>query len=166
MRRRIFEVGVTYGTVDRDAGSSGWPSARERVCRLVGSGKLMAWGAACCAGRNVSVHSRVALSPANAPGPDLNGAARPPGTGSFWSRQLGSQSLAARLACSSPPVARAAAFWPIGLLAAMFPANVHVAQQGLIVAGRPASPLLWRLPLQLFWMWALWWTTRSRERRD
>jgi uncharacterized membrane protein len=60
-----------------------------------------------------------------------------------------------------PPVARAAAFGLIGLLAAMFPANLYAAQQGLIVAGRPASPLVWRLPLQLFWMWALWWTTRD-----
>ena len=64
-----------------------------------------------------------------------------------------------------PPIARAAAFGLIGLLAAMLPANVHAAQQGLIVAGRPASPLIWRLPLQLFWMWALWWTTRGHERR-
>ena len=64
-----------------------------------------------------------------------------------------------------PPVARAAAFGLIGLLAAMLPANVYAARQGLIVAGRPASSLVWRLPLQLFWMWALWWTTRSRERR-
>jgi uncharacterized membrane protein len=61
-----------------------------------------------------------------------------------------------------PPVARAAAFGLIGLLAAMFPANVHAAHQGLIVAGRPASSLVWRLPLQLFWMWALWWTTRRQ----
>lgn len=60
-----------------------------------------------------------------------------------------------------PPLARAAAFGLIGLLAAMFPANVHAAQQGLIVAGSPASALVWRLPLQLFWMWALWWTTRG-----
>jgi uncharacterized membrane protein len=63
-----------------------------------------------------------------------------------------------------PPVARAAAFGLIGLLAAMFPANVHAAQQDLIVAGRSASSLVWRLPLQLFWMWALWWATRRAER--
>jgi uncharacterized membrane protein len=62
-----------------------------------------------------------------------------------------------------PPVARAAAFGLIGLLAAMFPANLYAAQQGLVVAGRPASPLVWRLPLQLFWMWALWWATRAQQ---
>jgi uncharacterized membrane protein len=40
---------------------------------------------------------------------------------------------------------------------AMFPANVHAAREGLMVAGRRATPLVWRLPLQLFWIAALWW---------
>jgi uncharacterized membrane protein len=55
------------------------------------------------------------------------------------------------------PTAPAAAYGLIALLAAMLPANIHAAQEGLIVAGQPASPLIWRVPLQLFWMWALWW---------
>jgi len=38
----------------------------------------------------------------------------------------------------------------------MLPANIHAAREGLIVAGRRAMPLLWRLPLQLFWIVALW----------
>ena len=45
----------------------------------------------------------------------------------------------------------------IALLVAMFPANVHAAREGLMVAGRRATPVLWRLPLQLFWIAALWW---------
>jgi uncharacterized membrane protein len=57
--------------------------------------------------------------------------------------------------------APAAAWGLIALLAAMFPANVYAAREGLLVAGREASPLIWRLPLQLFWMWALWWVRRS-----
>jgi uncharacterized membrane protein len=56
--------------------------------------------------------------------------------------------------------APAAAWGLIVLLAAMFPANVYAAREGLLVAGREASPLIWRLPLQLFWMWALWWVAR------
>jgi uncharacterized membrane protein len=52
---------------------------------------------------------------------------------------------------------RAAAYGLIALLATMFPANVYAARAGLIVAGRRASPLVWRLPLQLLWMSALWW---------
>jgi uncharacterized membrane protein len=45
----------------------------------------------------------------------------------------------------------------IALLVGMFPANVHAAREGLMVAGRRATPVLWRLPLQLFWIGALWW---------
>lgn len=56
-----------------------------------------------------------------------------------------------------PRASLAAAFGLIALLVALFPANVHAARAGLIVAGRRASPLVWRLPLQLFWMSALWW---------
>jgi uncharacterized membrane protein len=49
-----------------------------------------------------------------------------------------------------------AAYVLIALLVAMFPANIHAARKGLLVAGRRATPLLWRLPLQLFWIAALW----------
>jgi uncharacterized membrane protein len=54
-----------------------------------------------------------------------------------------------------------AAFALITLLVAMFPANVHAARQGLVVAGRRAMPLAWRVPLQLFWIAALWWVCAS-----
>lgn len=56
-----------------------------------------------------------------------------------------------------PQALPAAAYGLMALLAAMFPANVQAAREGLIVAGRRAMPLLWRLPLQLFWIVALWW---------
>ncbi len=54
-----------------------------------------------------------------------------------------------------------AAYGLIALLVAMFPANVHAAREGLMIAGRRATPLLWRLPLQLFWIAALWWVRSS-----
>jgi uncharacterized membrane protein len=56
-----------------------------------------------------------------------------------------------------PRALPAAAYGLIALLVAMFPANVRAARAGLMVAGRRAAPLLWRLPLQLFWIAALWW---------
>jgi len=56
-----------------------------------------------------------------------------------------------------PQALPAAAYGLIALLVAMFPANVHAAREGLMIAGRRATPLLWRLPLQLFWIAALWW---------
>jgi uncharacterized membrane protein len=56
-----------------------------------------------------------------------------------------------------PRTSAAAAYSLMALLIAMFPANVHAARRGLMVAGRRATPLRWRLPLQLFWIAALWW---------
>lgn len=64
-----------------------------------------------------------------------------------------------------PQVTAAAAYGLIALLVAMFPANVHAARTGLVVAGRRASPLVWRLPLQLFWISALWWVGSSMPAR-
>jgi uncharacterized membrane protein len=55
-----------------------------------------------------------------------------------------------------PRAMPAAAYGLIALLVAMFPANVHAAREKLFIAGRRATPLLWRLPLQLFWIVALW----------
>jgi uncharacterized membrane protein len=46
---------------------------------------------------------------------------------------------------------------------AMFPANIHAARSHLVVVGRPATPLIVRVPLQLFWMAALWWVAASRS---
>ena len=56
-----------------------------------------------------------------------------------------------------PKTLPTAAYGLIGLLVAMFPANVHAAREGLVIARRRAMPLVWRLPLQLFWISALWW---------
>ena len=56
-----------------------------------------------------------------------------------------------------PAALPAAAYGLMALLVVMFPANVHAARKGLMIAGRRATPLLWRLPLQLFWLVALWW---------
>ena len=56
-----------------------------------------------------------------------------------------------------PQVLPAAAYGLIALLVAMFPANIHAAREGLVIAGRRAMPLVWRLPLQLFWIATLWW---------
>jgi uncharacterized membrane protein len=61
-----------------------------------------------------------------------------------------------------PRALPAAAYGLIALLVAMFPANIRAARENLVVAGRRATPLLWRLPLQLFWIAALWWIGRSK----
>jgi hypothetical protein len=43
----------------------------------------------------------------------------------------------------------------------MFPANVRAAREQLPVAGRRATPMLWRVPLQLFWIAALLWVAAT-----
>src|SRR5262245_39633177 len=48
-----------------------------------------------------------------------------------------------------PQVSRWAAIALALMLVALFPANVHAAQAGVTLGGRPATPLLFRLPLQL-----------------
>jgi uncharacterized membrane protein len=60
-----------------------------------------------------------------------------------------------------PSTAAAGSYGLIALLIAMFPANVHAAREGLVVAGRRASPLMWRLTLQVFWILALWHVARA-----
>ena len=60
-----------------------------------------------------------------------------------------------------PPLISPAALALSGLLIAMFPANVHAAVNDLPIGGRPATPLAIRLPLQLFWIGALWWIARA-----
>jgi uncharacterized membrane protein len=60
-----------------------------------------------------------------------------------------------------PAFVRASAYMLIALLVAMFPANVRAARKHLMVAGRPAMPLALRLPLQFFWISALWWIAHA-----
>lgn len=51
------------------------------------------------------------------------------------------------------PIAAALAI----LLVAMFPANFHADRAALTIAGRRATPMKLRLPLQLFWIALLLW---------
>ena len=60
-----------------------------------------------------------------------------------------------------PQLAAAAAYALMALLVVLFPANVRAARAGLTIAGRRATPIVWRLPLQLSWIAALWWVARA-----
>jgi uncharacterized membrane protein len=48
----------------------------------------------------------------------------------------------------------------IALLIAMFPANVNAALKGTTLAGKPATALWLRAPMQLVFVGLLWWSTR------
>jgi uncharacterized membrane protein len=69
--------------------------------------------------------------------------------------------LAGAIGLLTAQLQSAAAYGLIALLVAMFPANVHAARTGLVIAGRRTMPLVSRLPLQLFWISCLWFVARS-----
>ena len=66
-----------------------------------------------------------------------------------------------------PTTKRLAGWGLIGLLVAVFPANVHVALQGKM-PGTDFSPvILWlRLPFQALFIAAVWWTAVKRTSDD
>ncbi len=55
-----------------------------------------------------------------------------------------------------PSTASIAAYALIALLIAMLPANVNATKTGVTLRGRPATPLLLRIPLQMVWIGLLW----------
>ena len=79
----------------------------------------------------------------------------------FWVTLTGILELAGALGLLLSSFYRPAAYALIALLIAMFPANIHAARARLMVAGRPATRLSLRLPLQVFWIGALWMVARS-----
>lgn len=81
----------------------------------------------------------------------------PPLTGALWVIDVtGVLELAGAAALLSPAFSRVAAWCLIAMLVAMFPANVYAALRGVRLGGRAATPLVFRTPLQMFWIATLW----------
>ena len=51
-----------------------------------------------------------------------------------------------------------AAYGLMLLMTLMLPANIYAARTGLTIAGRPATQLAIRVPLQVMWIAMLWWS--------
>jgi uncharacterized membrane protein len=66
--------------------------------------------------------------------------------------------LAGAAGLLTPGYQSLAAWCLMALLVAVFPANVYASQANVAVAGRPPSPLVFRLPLQVLWIALLWWS--------
>lgn len=64
-----------------------------------------------------------------------------------------------------PGLARPAALALAALLVVLFPANVHADRAAVEIAGRRATPLRLRLPLQLFWVACLLWVAAAGRAR-
>ena len=72
--------------------------------------------------------------------------------------------LAGAIGLLIPSLASLTAYCLAALLVAMFPANAYAAIAGIEFDGRAASPLVWRLPLQILWIAALIWVARAHRR--
>jgi uncharacterized membrane protein len=74
--------------------------------------------------------------------------------------------LAGAIGLLVSPLPRLAALALAVLLVALLPANIHAARSSLAVAGRPAMPLWFRIPLQLFWIACLLWVAAMHPATD
>ena len=91
---------------------------------------------------------------------DLAAMIPPPFTGSLWMIYVtGVLEAVGAVGLLTRRVRRAAAWGLIALLVALFPANVYAALAGVTLRGSPATPLIYRAPLQLFWILTLWLTS-------
>ena len=82
----------------------------------------------------------------------------PPLTGALWVIYVtGVFEVAGAVGLLVPAVQRLAAWCLVALLVAMFPANVYAALRDVKLGGRRATPLLFRAPLQLWWIGVLIW---------
>jgi uncharacterized membrane protein len=64
-----------------------------------------------------------------------------------------------------PKTRRAAAIALVFFLIAVFPANVHAAQEGVLLRGQPATPLIPRALMQLLFIGLTWWSGFLAARR-
>jgi uncharacterized membrane protein len=98
-------------------------------------------------------------------GHDMAAMIPPPLTGAMWVIYVtGVLEFAGAFGLLLRRLLKWAAWGLIALLVAMLPANVYAALSGVALDGNPPSALWWRVPLQVFWIVMLWWSTlRSRS---
>jgi uncharacterized membrane protein len=72
----------------------------------------------------------------------------------------GACEMAGAIGLLLPRFRSAAGIGLVALLVAMFPANAKAAKEKMMVAGRPATALWLRLPMQLAFIALAWWVSR------
>ncbi len=79
---------------------------------------------------------------------------------SMWLIYLtGVLEIAGAIGLLVPRLRRVAGICLVILLLAMFPANVNAALNGIPLRGEPPTPLWLRLPMQVLYIGALWWSS-------
>jgi uncharacterized membrane protein len=73
--------------------------------------------------------------------------------------------LAGAIGLLIPKTRRAAAIALVLFLIAVFPANVHAAQEGVLLRGEPVTPLIPRTLMQLLFIGLTWWSGFVAARR-
>jgi uncharacterized membrane protein len=68
--------------------------------------------------------------------------------------------LAGAIGLLIPATRRAAGIALIPFFIAVLPANIHAARAGITLRGRPATPLWLRIPMQVLFIFFVWWSTR------
>ena len=68
--------------------------------------------------------------------------------------------LAGAIGLVIPATQRAAGIALILFFMAVLPANIHAARAGITLRGRPATPLWLRIPMQVLFIFFVWWSTR------
>jgi uncharacterized membrane protein len=95
---------------------------------------------------------------------DLAAMIPPPFTGQLWVIYVtGVLEIAGAVGLLVPRLRRVAALCLIVLLAALLPANVYAALEGVPLRGNDPTPLVFRIPLQIFWMSLLWWCSSKKS---
>lgn len=89
----------------------------------------------------------------------------PPLTGALWVIYVtGVLEFIGAVGLAMPWSRKWAAWGLAALLVGMFPANVYAALRGVALGGSAATPLLFRTPLQMFWIALLVWVAKGAAR--
>ena len=63
-----------------------------------------------------------------------------------------------------PRTRRVAGVALIVFFVAVLPANIHAARAGVTLGGEPATPIVYRIPMQLLFIGLTWWSAVARPR--
>jgi uncharacterized membrane protein len=74
--------------------------------------------------------------------------------------------IAGGLGVLLPATRTAAGYGLLALLAAVYPANIHMAMNPSEFPDIAPAALYARLPLQFVFAWVVWWSTRPQDLRD
>ncbi len=126
---------------------------------LLGVKRLASWRSALRAGLAI-MFAFTAAAHFNDTKHDLMAMVPDPLPRSLWLIYLtGLLEIAGAIGLLVPRFRRIAAICLVILLVALFPANVNAALNGIPLRDESPTPLWLRLPIQILFIWTIWWTS-------